>query len=39
MPENFAFLTKENIIIPKIDIEKFNPEVIISFDAASLEQL
>ncbi len=39
MPENFAFLTKENIIIPKIDITTFHPEVIISFDAASLEQL
>jgi bifunctional oligoribonuclease and PAP phosphatase NrnA len=39
MPENFSFLTKEDIIIPKIDIQLFNPEVIISFDTASLEQL
>lgn len=39
MPESFNFLTKETIIVPKIDIRNFAPEVIISFDAASLEQL
>ena len=39
VPENFSFLTKEDLIIPKIDMGEFAPEVIISFDAASLDQL
>ncbi len=39
MPENFSFMTSKNIIEPTLDINKFNPEIIISFDAASLDQL
>lgn len=39
MPESFSFITSKHIIEPNLNIKNFNPEVIISFDAASLEQL
>lgn len=38
-PDNFWFLTSERIFEPNLDIKQYNPDVIISFDAASLEQL
>lgn len=39
MPENYSFLVPKKIIEPSLDIESFQPEVIISFDAASEDQL
>lgn len=38
-PKDFSFLTSENIIEPNLNIQEFNPDIIISFDAASLDQL
>jgi phosphoesterase RecJ-like protein len=37
--ENYSFIWYNSIIEPNLDIKKFNPELIISFDAASLDQL
>lgn len=38
-PEEFSFLWNNEIIEPNLDIETFNPDLIISFDASNLEQL
>ncbi len=38
-PENFWFLEQNHIINPDLDITAFNPDLIISFDASSLDQL
>jgi len=38
-PENFSFLESNNIIEPWLKIDEFNPDLIISFDAASTGQL
>ncbi|NVP17441.1 bifunctional oligoribonuclease/PAP phosphatase NrnA [Candidatus Gracilibacteria bacterium] len=38
-PENFSFLESSDIIETGIDIAEFNPDLIISFDAASIGQL
>jgi len=38
-PESFSFLDSENIFEINIDLKKYNPDLIISFDAASLWQL
>lgn len=38
-PENFDFLESSEIIEIDLDIKKYNPDLIISFDAASLWQL
>lgn len=38
-PENFLFLESNEIIEPGINISDFNPDLIISFDAASTGQL
>lgn len=38
-PENFSFLESSDIIETGIDIAEFNPDLIISFDAASIWQL
>ena len=38
-PESFTFLDKNQIFKPNLDLKKFNPDLIISFDAASLDQL
>jgi len=35
-PENFDFLESSDIIETDLDIKKFNTDLIISFDAASL---
>lgn len=37
--ETYAFTWYNKIIEPELDLNKFNPELIISFDAASLGQL
>ena len=37
--ESFKFLAKEEIFEPELDIENFKPDLIISFDAAAIEQL
>jgi len=37
--ENYAFTWYNEIIDPNLDIKQFNPELIISFDAASPDQL
>lgn len=37
--EKFFFIWYNNIIEPNLDLKKFNPDLIISFDAASLDQL
>ena len=37
--ENFAFLWYNQIIETNLDLKEFNPDLIISFDAASLDQL
>lgn len=37
--ENYAFIWYNHIIEPELDMVKFNPDLIISFDAASLAQL
>ncbi len=38
-PECFKFLNNEEIFEPNLDLNKFNPDLIISFDAAWIEQL
>lgn len=38
-PENFSFLKSSEIIEIDLDIKKYNPDLIISFDAASIGQL
>lgn len=38
-PKNFSFLDKNNIFEPNLNIKNFNPDLIISFDAASTDQL
>lgn len=38
-PENFAFMWANKIIKTNLDIKKFKPDLIISFDVASLWQL
>lgn len=38
-PKDFDFLMKKRIIEPELDIKNFNPDLIISFDAASTSQL
>ncbi len=38
-PETFAFLAKEELFDPTFDITEFQPDLIISFDAAAIEQL
>jgi hypothetical protein len=38
-PEAFKFLIKEEIFEPELDIKEFSPDLIISFDAAAIEQL
>ena len=39
VPENFWFLWQNHIIEPSLDIQNFNPDLIISLDASSTEQL
>ncbi len=39
VPENFWFLSQSHIIETGLDIQKFSPDLIISFDAASIDQL
>ena len=39
LPENFKFLVDFDFIEPELDIKKYDPDIIISFDAASLWQL
>lgn len=38
-PETFNFLNSEEIFDTNLNLEDFNPDLIISFDVASLEQL
>lgn len=38
-PKDFDFLLEKKIIKPDLDIKKFNPDLIISLDAASEKQL
>ena len=38
-PESFVFLDKNQIFEPNLDLKEFNPDLIISFDAASIGQL
>jgi len=38
-PDNFAFLDENQIFKTKLDLNKFKPDLIISFDAASTDQL
>ncbi|USN58644.1 MAG: DHH family phosphoesterase [Candidatus Peribacteria bacterium] len=38
-PESFGFLNSSHIIEPDLDIKKFQPDLIISFDASSIDQL
>jgi len=38
-PESFAFLEASDIFQTDLDISAFNPDLIISFDASSLDQL
>ncbi len=38
-PDDFNFLWNNNIIDENLDIKRYNPDLIISFDAASLDQL
>lgn len=38
-PKEFDFLLEKRIIEPELDLEKFNPDLIISLDAWSLSQL
>ena len=37
--DNYSFTWYNQIIEPELDLKEFNPELIISFDAASLDQL
>lgn len=39
MPESFSFMNNFNIFNPNLDLKSFNPDLIISFDAASTSQL
>lgn len=39
IPDNFNFLDKNSIIEPELDIKSYNPDLIISLDAASKDQL
>ncbi len=39
MPENYMFLTPKKLIEPNLDVTAYNPDVIISLDAASEDQL
>lgn len=39
IPEDFSFLRGDKIIEPKLNLKKFNPDLIISLDAASISQL
>ncbi len=38
-PEDFSFLWQNHLINPHLNIQEFNPDLIISLDAASLDQL
>ena len=38
-PIEFSFLDENNIFEPNLDLKSFNPDLIISFDAASIWQL
>lgn len=38
-PEKYEFLKIEELFEPDLDIKEFNPDLIISFDVASIEQL
>jgi len=38
-PDNFSFLWYNNIIEPDLDMKKFNPDLIISLDAGSIDRL
>lgn len=38
-PEMFKFLSWEEIFDPNLDVDNFKPDLIISFDAAAIEQL
>jgi phosphoesterase RecJ-like protein len=38
-PDNFSFLDENQIFEPNLNIKEFNPDLIISFDAASIGQL
>jgi nanoRNase/pAp phosphatase (c-di-AMP/oligoRNAs hydrolase) len=38
-PKNFRFLDENQIFEPNLNIKNFYPDLIISFDAASVEQL
>jgi hypothetical protein len=38
-PESFGFLEANDIFQTNLDIATFNPDLIISFDASSLDQL
>jgi len=38
-PKDFDFLLDKKIIEPELDISEFNPDLIISLDAASQSQL
>jgi nanoRNase/pAp phosphatase (c-di-AMP/oligoRNAs hydrolase) len=38
-PKDFRFLNVNHIINPELNISEFNPDLIISLDAASLGQL
>jgi len=38
-PDNFAFLDENQIFEPKLNLKEFSPDLIISFDAASTDQL
>lgn len=39
MPDNFSFLISKDIFEQNVNITEYNPDVIISFDAASQDQL
>jgi nanoRNase/pAp phosphatase (c-di-AMP/oligoRNAs hydrolase) len=38
-PKNFEFLKTTHIFKENLDVKKFNPDLIISFDAGSVNQL
>ncbi|MBW7954851.1 bifunctional oligoribonuclease/PAP phosphatase NrnA [Candidatus Gracilibacteria bacterium] len=38
-PESFKFLNDEEIFTPNLDFDKIKPDLIITFDVASIEQL
>lgn len=37
-PESFKFLNNEEIFTPELNLDQFKPDLIISFDVASIEQ-